>query len=80
MGADHQGPGDILVTRQVALHASERLSPELCGMAHLPGDGKRRAEDEGRATEYLIDHDPAEGSAGHELVSGLARTAPLSGV
>jgi len=37
-----QGPGDVFICRQEAVHANGRLSPKLCGMAHLPRDGTGR--------------------------------------
>jgi hypothetical protein len=47
---------------------TKRLSPELCGMAHLPRDGKGCEKDAaGRAT-YNGWYDASKGTPGHQLL------------
>jgi hypothetical protein len=66
--ADYQGRSNLFISRQPALHANRRLSPQLCGMARLPRDGKGCEKNTaGRATCNGY-YDASTGTAGRQLL------------
>jgi hypothetical protein len=64
----HQGPSNLFINRQRAMHANKGLSPELCGMAHLPRDGKRREKDAAGRAACDGNYDAPTGTPGHQLL------------
>jgi hypothetical protein len=56
------------ISKQTAVHAKRRLSPELRGMAHLPRDGKGRKKDAGGRVAYNGHYDAAKGPPADQLL------------
>jgi hypothetical protein len=57
-----------IINRQSAMHANKGLSPELCGMAHLPRDGKGREKDAAGRAACDGNYDAPTGTPGHQLL------------
>src|SRR5215472_18336203 len=64
--SDRQGPGDVFLRRQKAVHAHGQLPPKLCGVAHLPRDGAGCEKDAARRSVRGGSLDAAEGEADHQ--------------
>jgi hypothetical protein len=64
--SDLQGPGDVFLRRQSAVHANRCLSSKLCGMAHLPRDGTGCEKDGATAAVRAGSLPAAEGEPGNE--------------
>src|SRR5215831_2608244 len=64
--SDRQGPGDVFLRRQKAVHAHGQLPPKLGGVAQLPRDGAGCEKDAARRSVRGGSLDAAEGEADHQ--------------